>query len=194
MNAPADRGECFDPLTNQRDEEGLRTMRHGRMEETNLSPRPLQLEDRDTGVFVTPEEINERKREEGALSESELRLRRDIEALLQNVGVIIWQGEADIHANTFHLDFVSQQAERLLGYPVNDWLQNPPIWIEHIHQKDRRRVLAMRNQALARQRDYEIEYRMIARDGQTIWLREIVKVELANEHQLKLRGIAIDIT
>jgi PAS domain S-box-containing protein len=287
MNAPADRGECFDPLTNQRDEEGLR-LGQGRMEETlrsalefrerfmeassnaigaldaggrvvlanrrlaeitgyslkeligrsfqtmaapdelaridylvtdvlkngvpasqvetemlredgetrtvNLSLRPLQLEDGGPGIFVTAEDITERKREEGALKESEMRLRRDIEALLQTVGAIIWQGEADILAKTFHFDFVSQQAERFLGYPVTDWLKNPPIWIEHLHPKDRRRVLATRNQALARRRDYEIEYRMIARDGRTMWLREIVKVELANDHQLKLRGIAIDIT
>jgi PAS domain S-box-containing protein len=120
--------------------------------------------------------------------------RSEIEALLQTVGAIIWQGEADVSANTFNFDFVSQQAERLLGYPVKDWLENPAIWVEHMHSKDRRRVLAARSQALSRRRDYEIEYRMIARDGRTVWLREIVKVELASDHHLKLRGIASDIS
>jgi PAS domain S-box-containing protein len=121
-------------------------------------------------------------------------IKRDLEALLQTVGAIIWQGEADIIANTFRFDFVSRQAERLLGYPVKAWLADPTIWIEHMHSKDRRRVLLSRSQALAGRRDYEIEYRMIARDGRTVWLREIVKVEPANDRQLKLRGITINIT
>jgi PAS domain S-box-containing protein len=120
--------------------------------------------------------------------------KRDIEALLQTVGAIIWQGEADIIANTFRFDFVSRQAERLLGYPVKAWLENPAIWIEHMHSKDRRRVLSWRSQALAGRRDYEIEYRMIAQDGRTVWLREIVRVEPAHAHRLKLRGITIDVT
>jgi PAS domain S-box-containing protein len=120
--------------------------------------------------------------------------RRDIEALLQTVGAIIWQGEADTIANTFRFDFVSRQAERLLGYPVKAWLEDPARWIEHMHSKDRRRVLSSRSQALAARRDYEIEYRMIAQDGRTVWLREIVKVEPAHDHHIKLRGITIDVT
>jgi PAS domain S-box-containing protein len=120
--------------------------------------------------------------------------KRDLEALLQTVGAIIWQGEADIIANSFRFDFVSRQAERLFGYPVKAWLENPAIWIEHMHSKDRRRVLLSRSQALAGRRDYQIEYRMIARDGRTVWLREIVKVEPASDRHLKLRGITIDIT
>jgi len=33
--------------------------------------------------------------------------------------------------------FVSNQAERLLGYPIADWLGQPDFWSDHIHPGDR---------------------------------------------------------
>ncbi|MCI0336699.1 MAG: PAS domain S-box protein [Acidobacteria bacterium] len=120
--------------------------------------------------------------------------RRDLEALLKTVGVIVWEGEEDLTAKSFRFTFVSQQAERLLGYPIKDWMGQPTFWLDHLHPEDRLRTLAERCQAIAEKRDYELEYRMITKDGRTVWLRGIVKVIVVNDHFLKLRGITVDIT
>ncbi len=82
----------------------------------------------------------------------------------------------------------------LLGYPVTDWLEQPTFWLDHLHPEDRRRVLKQRRQAIAEQRDFDLEYRMIAKDGRTVWLRGIVKVVTVHDHCIKLRGITVDIT
>ncbi|MGH9843219.1 MAG: PAS domain S-box protein, partial [Blastocatellia bacterium] len=124
-------------------------------------------------------------------------VRRKLEALLQTVGAIIWEGwegEEDTDARTFRFTFVSQQAVALLGYPVKDWLEQPTFWFDHLHPEDRRRVLTERRQAIAARRDYELEYRMMANDGRTVWLRGIVKVAYGNDQRLKLRGITVDVT
>jgi two-component system, cell cycle sensor histidine kinase and response regulator CckA len=55
------------------------------------------------------------------------------EALVNSVDGIV--GEAD--ARTFRFAFVSQQAERLLGYPVERWLTEPTFWQDHLHPEDR---------------------------------------------------------
>ncbi len=120
--------------------------------------------------------------------------RRDLESLLQTVGAIVWEGEEDLAARTFRFTFVSQQAAALLGYPVKDWLEQPTFWSDHLHPEDRQRVLALRTQAIAAKRDFDLEYRMMANDGRTVWLRGIVKVIAENDHHLKLRGITVDIT
>jgi PAS domain S-box-containing protein len=120
--------------------------------------------------------------------------RRDLEALLQTVGAIVWEGEGDVAAEAVADTFVSQQAERLLGYPLSDWLEQPTFWLDHLHPDDRPRVLSQRREAIAARRDYELDYRMIAKDGRTLWLRDIVNVVAKDEHRLKLRGIMVDVT
>lgn len=120
--------------------------------------------------------------------------RRDLEALLQTVGAIVWEAEGDVAAEAIANTFVSQQAERLLGYPVRDWVDQPTFWLDHLHPDDRVRTVSERRDAIAARRDYELDYRMIARDGQTLWLRDIVHVVAKDDRRLKLRGIMVDIT
>jgi PAS domain S-box-containing protein len=120
--------------------------------------------------------------------------RRDLEAILQTVDAIVWEAEGDRHADAVANTFVSQQAERLLGYPIRDWLERPTFWLDHLHPEDRATTLAVRNQAIARADDYELDYRMIARDGRTVWLRDITSVIARDQQRLKLRGIMVDVT
>ena len=48
---------------------------------------------------------------------------------------------------------------------------------------------------IERREDYELEYRLIAADGRTVWFREIVRVELDDDGRVgRLRGVMVDIT
>ncbi len=120
--------------------------------------------------------------------------RRDLEALLQTAGAIVWEAEGDIAADVVRDHFVSQQAERLLGYPISDWLEQPTFRLDHIHTEDRPRVVSFRREAIAARRDYELDYRMIAQDGRTVWLRDIISVVAKDDQRVKLRGITVDVT
>jgi PAS domain-containing protein len=55
------------------------------------------------------------------------------EALMNSVDGILWQADA----TTFQFTFVSRQAERLLGYPVERWLNEPDFWVKRLHNEDR---------------------------------------------------------
>jgi PAS domain S-box-containing protein len=102
---------------------------------------------------------------------------------------IVWE----CSAKSWLFTFVSPQAEALLGYPISRWLDQPDFWQAHIHPDDRAWVLEYCANAANTEARYAFEYRMIAADGRTVWLQDIVTVE-REEEPVILRGIMVDIT
>ena len=49
--------------------------------------------------------------------------------LVESIEAIVWRCDA----LTFRFTFVSRQAEALLGYPVERWLNEPHFWEHAIH-------------------------------------------------------------
>ena len=52
---------------------------------------------------------------------------------IDDLDAVLWEADPE----TFQFTFVSQGAERLLGYPVSDWLTEQDFWARHIHVDDR---------------------------------------------------------
>ncbi len=109
------------------------------------------------------------------------------EELMRSLDGIVWEADAVTLRHTF----VSQQAERLLGYAAERWL-TPGFWADHLHPDDRGRVEGLYRQASRQPRKCDLEYRMVAADGRAVWLRDIITVVAEGEG--KLRGIMVDIT
>ena len=118
------------------------------------------------------------------------RSRRQYEAFINSIDGIVWEVEVE----SFTFSFVSQQAERLLGYPVEQWVNEANFWREHIHPDDREQTLNFCLAAVAERRAHEMTYRMIAKDGRIIWLRDIVSVIEEPGQPLQLRGVMVDIS
>lgn len=110
--------------------------------------------------------------------------------LVNSIDGIVW--EFDLAASRF--SFISQQTERILGYPVETWFQEPTFWQDHIHGGDREAAVAFRAQVAQKKEANQFEYRMITTDGQTIWLRDMVTVVVENGEATKLRGVMVNIT
>lgn len=127
----------------------------------------------------------ERHRAKMARHDAEMRYH----LLLESVGAIVWQGDPE----TLQFTFVSREAEHLLGYPVERWTQEASFWIDHVHPEDRNSALAYCEEATRRGEPHSLEYRMIAADGRTVWLRDIVRVvEVAGRRTLA--GVMVDLT
>jgi PAS domain S-box-containing protein len=114
----------------------------------------------------------------------------EYESLVNAVEGIVWEADP----RTFQFSFVSQEAKRLLGYPVEDWLRDPDFWKYHIHPDDRDAAVNFCVASTASRKDHAFEYRMIASDGRFVWLRDSVKVVVENNIPVRLRGIMVDIT
>ncbi len=131
-------------------------------------------------------DASRRLQADAALRES----RQQYEDLVNSIDGIVW--EADVATTRF--TFVSQQAERLLGYPIARWLEEPAFWPDHMHPDDRPWAVPFCASATAEMKPHEFEYRMIAADGRVVWLRDIVTVVCENGRPVKLRGVMVDIT
>jgi len=110
--------------------------------------------------------------------------------LVNSVEGIVW--EADVPS--FQFLFISKQAERVLGYPVERWLSEPTFWKDHVHPDDRDWALQFCQSATTEKRDHEFEYRMIAADGSVVWLRDLVTVVVEGDRVTRLRGVMVDLT
>jgi PAS domain S-box-containing protein len=111
-------------------------------------------------------------------------------SLVNTVDGIVWE----LDVPTLRFTFVSQQAERLLGFPIEHWLQEPTFWRDHLHPDDRELAVNFCLRVTEEMRDDDFRYRMIAVDGRVVWLHDLVTVVVENGRPAKLRGIMVDIT
>ena len=109
--------------------------------------------------------------------------------LINSLDGIVWEADAE----TFQFTFVSTQAERILGYPIASWLE-PNFWQNHTHPDDMDWCSAFCVDSTKRGQDHEFEYRMIAADGNVVWLHDIVSVRVEPGGTCSLSGIMLDIT
>ena len=112
------------------------------------------------------------------------------ETLVNSVDGIVWEAAAESKVFTF----VSQRAERILGYPSEQWLNVPGFWIARLHPEDRTMVSEHRQRETVKGKNYIFEYRMVAADGRTVWVRDYTNVIREEGKPTLLRGILIDIS
>lgn len=124
-----------------------------------------------------------------ALLEDELRTsEQHYHGLVESLNAIAWEMRLDEHRFTY----VSPHAERLLGYPLADWLE-PGFWQRTLHPEDAQRAEYFCNEEVAAGRDHSFDYRMLAADGRVLWIRDIVTLDPQGDSQI-IRGLMIDIT
>ncbi|MGA7935956.1 MAG: PAS domain S-box protein, partial [Kovacikia sp.] len=137
-------------------------------------------------IYCTARDITAQKQAEVALQQS----KQYYEALIHSLNGIIW--EFDLRTQKFL--FVSQKAEEILGYPVEQWLTEAHFWENHIHPEDREWVTHTCHQFVLQRQEGQLEYRMIATDGSIVWLQDIVSLVIEAEQPIKLRGLLINIS
>jgi PAS domain S-box-containing protein len=112
--------------------------------------------------------------------------------LVEQIPAVIYRTTLDREKSPL---FVNSEIQDLLGYSPQEWMANPPLWSEHIHPEDRERVLAAFAQARSQKQPLTLEYRMCARDGRLVWVRDEVRALPHHNGQPRLfQGVVFDIT
>jgi PAS domain S-box-containing protein len=110
---------------------------------------------------------------------------RRVRSLLDDIEAVVWESDA-----TGAFTLVSAGAERLLGYPPDAWRADGFL-AQHVHPDDRRTVLGTIASATRQRRPLDVEFRMLHRDGSTVWVRALARP--ASDAAVT-RGLLIDVT
>ena len=119
------------------------------------------------------------------LRTSERRLRTLIERL---PGVVYVDAPGDGRSTRY----VSPQIEALVGYTPREWLDDADLWQRLIHPDDRDAVLDARRTSHETGEPFVAEYRVRARDGRSVWIRD--EAVLVDDEEPEWQGLITDVT
>lgn len=109
--------------------------------------------------------------------------------LVENLDAVIW--ETKIGTQTF--SYVSPQVSKLLGFPKENWLKEG-FWQSRIYDEDKERVIAYERHKAPDVESYQLEYRLVHKNGDIKWVRDMVEVVQVGGKPELLRGLMLDIT
>jgi diguanylate cyclase (GGDEF)-like protein/PAS domain S-box-containing protein len=133
----------------------------GNLVEVELTVSPIVDAGRPVGASIIVHDMGERL----ALQEVEQRFRD----LVERVPAITYVAEP---GEDGRWRYVSPQIETVLGYTPEEWLADPLLWANRIHPDDRERALEEEDRFTSTREPLACEYRMIARDGTVVWVRD----------------------
>ncbi|GAA5261533.1 PAS domain-containing protein [Methanocalculus sp. MC3] len=141
-----------------------------------------------TGYLVQIMDISERKDAEEALELSRNRYR----SLVANVPGVIYRCLPD---EDWTMIYMNSRIEEISGHPYTDFIRNSVRTYESIiHPDDRRDVRESINRSLSAREPWDIQYRIIHRDGGMRWVQERGRIFSQDSGITYLDGFIFDIT
>lgn len=89
--------------------------------------------------------------------------------------------------------FVSAQMEEFTGFAPDEF-DAPDFWERQIDPLDLPRFLAAFDELRETCGDMSVEYRVIARDGRKVWVRDVAAVDRGGDGDLYVHGHLTDVT
>lgn len=89
--------------------------------------------------------------------------------------------------------YVSPQYEALTGYPAEERLREPDLWERMIHPDDRDRVVSERRRTRETGDPFDLEYRIVRKDGRTAWIHVVASL-VDDDERPAWQGLVTDIS
>ncbi len=140
-------------------------------------------------IYAVARDITSLKKMEDELRVNEERFR----SLVINLPGIVYRCACE---ENWTMSYMSEASRQLTGYPVSDFIGNAVrSYASVIHPEDRREVERVVFEAVSRQEAYEMQYRLIAADGQVKWVWERGQGIAEVDGQVReLEGLILDVT
>ncbi len=84
---------------------------------------------------------------------------------MQQLGAVVWQADA----RTLQATFANRAAETVLGFPLDQWLNEPDFLIGHVHPEDRATTAEACRAVAADRIGRRVEHRFLTAGGDTLW-------------------------
>jgi len=113
-------------------------------------------------------------------------------ALVEQIPAIVYVDVADDDMST---TYVSPQIEEILGYSQQEYIEDPQLWEHILHPDDREEAMATYLRGRESGGPFVFEYRLLARDGRTVWFRDsAIVLTDAQGRPEHIQGVMLDIT
>ena len=89
--------------------------------------------------------------------------------VVERIDAVIYVDAVDEFSSSIYM---SPQVEVVLGYSIEEWWSEADFWFKIIHPDDLSRVQQEHWRTNQCGDPYDIEYRMIAKDGHVVWVRD----------------------
>jgi PAS domain S-box-containing protein len=118
-----------------------------------------------------------------------------LETIVAHVPGIVWEGIGKPDGDQKIL-YVNPYAETLLGYPLNRWYEEPPIWREMILEEDMPRAIEQAMNIFDGGNPGVIEFRVKTSDGRTIPIESYASIiqRGENEETTRMCGVMMDVS
>lgn len=142
-----------------------------------------------TIIVILTFNINKRKKTEAALQES----KKKYSSIVENIPGITYRCALDKHWTMF---IISEYAKQLTGYPSSDFINNAVrSYASIIHHDDTEYVEKSVHEAVEAGKPWEIEYRILHKNGEIRWVYEKGRSASEENGNIKLLdGVILDIT
>ncbi len=92
------------------------------------------------------------------------------------------------------VEYVSHQIETMLGFAIENCVSDPMFWFDQVLPEDRETVRAASADVRGTREPVTVEYRLRARDGRVVWVRDVCMVVTADDGRATVQGFLADIT
>jgi diguanylate cyclase (GGDEF)-like protein/PAS domain S-box-containing protein len=114
---------------------------------------------------------------------------RFLQTLLDGIDAVVMEAAMP----GYQFTYVSREAENLMGYTVEQWLQ-PNFWAEHVAPEDRGWLEETIASHFAKGDSFTVDFRMVHQQGHSLWVRAINSVEQDDSGRAVIRGLLLDIS
>jgi len=112
--------------------------------------------------------------------------------LIESLPLVVYVDAVDETGSALYM---SPQIESLLGYSVDEWLEQSDLFLRLLHPDDSARVQEYVAQMRKTKERFVCDYRLIGRDGQVVWFHDESVYDLDQAgNPVCARGYMLDIT
>lgn len=139
---------------------------------------------------LTTKEVKRRTKQLNQINKELQERNQDYKRIIENQPVIFWK----VNLKEDQITFVSQEAEAILGYPVDQWLTEPRFFTKRVHPDDLQLVTDTMLQHHTQEKHVEIEYRIKHANGTFRWFRDVLYIPEDFHDSNEVMGMLVDIT
>lgn len=120
--------------------------------------------------------------------------RERLNNLIANVPGVVWEAYGKPDESLQLINYVSEYAEKMLGYSLEEWLGTPNFWLKIVHTEDRERAAREAAQIYESGKGGISRFRWVTKKGEARWVEaHSIIIKDRQKKPIGMRGVTMDV-